>query len=100
VKPLDPRLLRYARSARWYLALTVGLGILGTTFVVAQALLLAHALASVVHDGADLSDVTGLLAALAVVVVARAAVTDVQESWRAPQRSARDGSPRARVRRS
>jgi ATP-binding cassette subfamily C protein CydD len=81
VKPLDPRLLRYARSARWYLALTVGLGILGTTFVVAQALLLAHALASVVHDGADLSDVTGLLAALAVVVVARAAVTDVQERY-------------------
>jgi len=81
VKPLDPRLLRYARSARWYLALTVGLGILGTAFVVAQALLLAHALASVVHDGAHLSDVTGPLAALAVVVVARAAVTGMQERY-------------------
>jgi ATP-binding cassette subfamily C protein CydD len=81
VKPLDPRLLRYARSARWYLALTVGLGILGTAFVVAQALLLAHALASVVHDGARLSDVTGPLAALAVVVAARAAVTGVQERY-------------------
>jgi ATP-binding cassette subfamily C protein CydD len=81
VKPLDPRLLRYARSARWYLGLTVGLGILGTAFVVAQALLLAHALASVVHDGARLSDVTGPLAALAVVVAARAAVTGVQERY-------------------
>jgi ATP-binding cassette subfamily C protein CydD len=81
VKPLDPRLLRYARSARWYLALTVGLGILGTAFVVAQALLLAHALASVVHDGARLSDVTGPLAALAVVVAARAAATGVQERY-------------------
>jgi ATP-binding cassette subfamily C protein CydD len=81
VKPLDPRLLRYARSARWYLGLTVGLGILGTAFVVAQALLLAHALASVVHDGARLSDVTGPLAALAVVVAARAAATGVQERY-------------------
>jgi ATP-binding cassette, subfamily C, bacterial CydD len=81
VKPLDPRLLRYARSARSYLALTVGLGILGTSFVVAQALLLAHALASVVHDGAPLPDVIGLVAALAAVVVARAAVTWVQERY-------------------
>jgi ATP-binding cassette subfamily C protein CydD len=81
VKPLDPRLLRYARSARSYLALTVGLGILGTALVVAQALLLAHALASVVHDGAHLSDVAGLVEALAAVVVVRATVTGVQERY-------------------
>ncbi|PVU84256.1 thiol reductant ABC exporter subunit CydD [Cellulomonas sp. WB94] len=81
MKPLDPRLLRYARSARSYLALTVGLGVVGAGLVVAQALLLAHALASVVHDGADLSDVMGLVAWLAVVVVTRAAVTGVQERY-------------------
>jgi ATP-binding cassette subfamily C protein CydD len=81
VKPLDPRLLRYARSARSYLALTVGLGIFGAVLVVAQALLLAHALASVVHDGADLPDVTGVLVALAGVVVTRASVTGVQERY-------------------
>lgn len=79
--PLDPRLLRYARSARRYLALTVGLGILGAALVVAQALLLAHAVASVVHDGARLGDVTGLLVALACVVLARAAATGVQERY-------------------
>jgi len=81
VKPLDPRLLRYARSARSYLALTVGLGILGTALVVAQALLLAHALASVVHDGAHLSEVAGLVEALAAVVVVRATMTGVQERY-------------------
>ncbi|MGV8977343.1 MAG: thiol reductant ABC exporter subunit CydD [Cellulomonas sp.] len=81
MKPLDPRLLRYARSARSYLALTVGLGIVGAALVVAQALLLAHALASVVHDGAHLQDVIGLVAALAGVVVVRAAVTGVQERY-------------------
>ncbi len=81
MKPLDPRLLRYARSARSYLALTVGLGIVGAVLVVAQALLLAHALASVVHDGADVPDVFGLVAALAAVVVVRATVTGVQERY-------------------
>ena len=81
MKPLDPRLLHYARSARWYLALTVGLGSLGAVLGVAQALLLAHALASVVHDGAHLADVMGLIAALAAVVVARATVTGVQERY-------------------
>ena len=81
MKPLDPRLLRYARSARSYLALTVGLGIVGAVLVVAQALLLAHALASVVHDGADLPDVFGLVAALAAVVVVRATVTGLQERY-------------------
>ena len=81
MKPLDPRLLRYARSARSYLALTVGLGIVGAVLVVAQALLLAHALASVVHDGAHLSEVMGLVAALAAVVVTRAFVTGVQERY-------------------
>ena len=55
MKPLDPRLLRYARSARGYLALTVGLGIVTAALVVAQALLLAHALARAAHDGATLA---------------------------------------------
>ena len=61
MRPLDPRLLRYAHSARGYVALTAALGVLTAALVVAQALLLAHALGRAVHDGADL-DAIGPLA--------------------------------------
>jgi len=81
VKPLDPRLLRYARAARGYLALTVVLGVLTGALVVAQALLLAHALGSAVADGADLAGVAPLVGWLVAVVLARALVSGVQERY-------------------
>ncbi|WP_136519489.1 thiol reductant ABC exporter subunit CydD [Cellulomonas telluris] len=81
MKPLDPRLLRYARSARGYLALTVGLGLATGGLVVTQALLLAHALGSAVADGATLPDVVPLVSGLLAVVVARALVAGVQERY-------------------
>ena len=81
MKPLDPRLLRYARSARGYLALTVALGLLTGALVVAQALLLAHALGSAVADGASLAQVAPLAGWLVVVVVLRALTAGVQERY-------------------
>jgi ATP-binding cassette subfamily C protein CydD len=56
VKPLDPRLLRYARAARGYLALTVSLGIVTAALVIAQAILLAQVLAAAAHDGVPHAD--------------------------------------------
>jgi len=81
VRPLDPRLLRYARSARGYVALTAALGVLTAALVVAQALLLAHALGRAVHDGADLDAIGPLAAGLAAVVAARVLVTGAQERY-------------------
>jgi len=81
VKPLDPRLLRRARSARRYVLLTAGLGALTAALVIAQALLLAAALAPVVRRTADWPDVAGYVGWLAVVVVAKAVVTGVQERF-------------------
>jgi len=81
VKPLDPRLLRHARSARGYLALTVVLGVVAGGLVVAQALTLASALGRAVHDGAGLDELLPSVAVLAVVVVARGLVTGVQERF-------------------
>lgn len=81
MRPLDPRLLRHARAARGYVTLTAGLGVLTAALVVSQALLLAHALGDAVTDGATLADVGPLIAWLAVVVVARALVTAVQERF-------------------
>ncbi|WP_250447460.1 hypothetical protein [Actinotalea sp. C106] len=59
MKPLDPRLLRRARAARHYVLLTATTGALTAALVVAQALLLAHALAPVVTREADWPDVAG-----------------------------------------
>ncbi len=46
MRPVDPRLLRHARAARGYLVFTVALGLVVTALVLAQAGLLAHALAA------------------------------------------------------
>jgi ATP-binding cassette subfamily C protein CydD len=81
VRPLDPRLLRHARSARGYVLLTAGLGVLTAALVVMQALLLAHALGDAVTDGATLAVLGPSIAWLAVVIVTRALVTTVQERF-------------------
>jgi len=71
MRPLDPRLLRYAAGARGYLAWTVGLGLVVTGLVLAQAGLLAQLLAGAVA-GTGARAFAGSLAALAVVLAARA----------------------------
>ncbi|WP_454051504.1 thiol reductant ABC exporter subunit CydD [Cellulomonas sp. Marseille-Q8402] len=81
MKPLDPRLLRYARAARGYLALTVLLGLVTAGLVIAQAVLLAQVLAAAAHDGATLPDLLPRVGWLAVVVAARAVATGVQERY-------------------
>ncbi len=75
MRPVDPRLLRYARAARRYLAAAVVLGLAGTLLILAQAGLLAHALAAAARGGAAVTALWGTLLALLVVVAARAAVT-------------------------
>lgn len=81
MRPLDPRLLRYARSARGYVYLTTAFGIVTAALVVCQALLLAHALGGAVHDGATLASLAPTIGWLVVVVVARVLVTSGQERF-------------------
>lgn len=71
MKPYDPRLARYARATRGYLAACVALGLGTAVLVVAQATLLAHVIAAA-FDGAGLEALTGALGVLAAVVVLRA----------------------------
>ena len=71
--PVDPRLLRYAGAARGYLVATVALGLAGTVLILAQAGLLAHALATAAR-GDVAATLAGTLTALLIVVAARAAV--------------------------
>jgi len=71
---VDRRLLRYAGAARAYLVVTVVLGLAGTGLILAQAGLLARALA-VAARGDVAAALSGTLAALLVVVAARAMVS-------------------------
>ena len=70
----DRRLLGYTSGARGYLVVTIAFGLAGTGLILAQAGLLARALA--VGAGGDVAaSLAGTLAALLVVVAARAAVS-------------------------
>ncbi len=75
MRPVDPRLLRHARAARRQLVTTVALGILATAAILAQAGLLAHALATAARGQAAATALWGTLAALLGVVAVRVAVT-------------------------
>ncbi|WP_324651273.1 thiol reductant ABC exporter subunit CydD [Georgenia sp. H159] len=80
MKPLDPRLLRHARSARRYIALTTGFGITSAGLVVAQALLIAGAVAPVVDGDAGWAQAAPLVVWFAVLAAVRVLVTVLQES--------------------
>src|ERR1700747_9869 len=72
MRAVDPRLLRHAGAARGYLAIVVLLGLAVTALVLAQAGLLARALASAA-PGVGPVALRPVLVSLLVVVLARAA---------------------------
>lgn len=80
MKPLDPRLTRYARAARRYIAVTALTGVLIAGLVVAQAWLISRIVAPLMAGGGPAPATGALIRALAAVVVARAAVLHLQES--------------------
>ena len=74
MRPVDPRLLRYASAARGYLAAAVFLGLTITGLILVQAGLLAHLLADAIR-GIGAGAAAGSLVALAVVLALRAAAS-------------------------
>ena len=80
MRPVDPRLLRYARSTRGFLVLAVVLGAIIAGLVIAQARLLSTAIVEVAQGRADLATVTGVLIALGAVFLARALVSWIGEA--------------------
>src|SRR5690242_4574445 len=72
MRAVDPRLLTYAQAAKRYLVVTVLLGLAGTGLILAQAALLAHALAAAAL-GTGAAALAGTLLALLGVVAARGA---------------------------
>jgi ATP-binding cassette, subfamily C, bacterial CydD len=71
MRPVDPRLLHYAAAARGYLVLTIATGLISTGLILAQAGLLAHALASAAR-GTGAVALAGTLGVLLAVLAARA----------------------------
>lgn len=72
MRPVDPRLLRASRPARLHLGATFALAGAAAVVIVAQAVLLAHAVAAAARGGAGLGELRGTLLALGGVVVVRA----------------------------
>jgi ATP-binding cassette, subfamily C, bacterial CydCD len=74
MRPVDPRLLRYARSTRGFLIAAVGAGVVSAVLIIVQARLLSQVLVDVTANGAVWKLVVGSVVALAVVFVTRAAL--------------------------
>ncbi len=78
--PLDPRLLRYARGVRTLLIGSIAVASGTAVLVVAQAFCLGDVVSRVFLGGADLADVRGVVALLALVVLGRGLLATVGET--------------------
>ncbi|WP_166021868.1 thiol reductant ABC exporter subunit CydD [Streptomyces chilikensis] len=74
MKPVDPRLVRYARATRFFLAAVVALGLIGAGLVVAQATLIAEVVVGAFQGGLTTGDLGTPLLSLAGVACGRGVV--------------------------
>ncbi|OKK10254.1 thiol reductant ABC exporter subunit CydD [Streptomyces sp. CB02400] len=74
MKPIDPRLFRYARATRGFLAAVVGLGAVGAVLVIAQAMLIAEIVVGAFQDGLSTGELGTPLLLLVVVALGRGLV--------------------------
>ncbi|MEV8288012.1 thiol reductant ABC exporter subunit CydD [Streptomyces niveus] len=79
MKPIDPRLLRYARATRRFLVAVVVLGLVGAGLVVAQAMIIAEVVVGAFEGGLDASELRTPLLLLGAVAVGRALVAWLTE---------------------
>ncbi|MFI5805609.1 thiol reductant ABC exporter subunit CydD [Streptomyces sp. NPDC051561] len=79
MKPIDPRLLRYARATRFFLGAVVVLGLAGAGLVVAQAMFIAEVVVGAFKDGLDSGELRTPLLLLVAVSVGRALVAWLTE---------------------
>ncbi|MFB8406854.1 thiol reductant ABC exporter subunit CydD [Streptomyces sp. NPDC055912] len=79
MKPIDPRLLRYARATRVFLIAVVALGLVGAALVIAQAMLIAEIVVGSFEKGQSVSALTTPLLLLAGIAAARGLVSWLTE---------------------
>ncbi|MFD5895029.1 thiol reductant ABC exporter subunit CydD [Streptomyces sp. NPDC060366] len=79
MKPIDPRLLRYARATRRFLVAVVVLGLAGAGLVVAQAMIIAEVVVGAFEDGLNADGLRTPLLLLGAVAVGRGLVAWLTE---------------------
>ncbi|MGW1912037.1 thiol reductant ABC exporter subunit CydD [Streptomyces sp. NPDC002076] len=79
MKPIDPRLLRYARATRFFLVAVIGLGAVGAGLVIGQAMLIAEVVVGAFQHGQSVAELRTPLLLLAVVAVGRSVVAWLTE---------------------
>ncbi|MGW2030867.1 thiol reductant ABC exporter subunit CydD [Streptomyces sp. NPDC001811] len=79
VKPIDPRLLRYARATRLFLVAVIGLGAVGAGLIIAQAMLVAEIVVGAFQHGQSVAELRTPLLLLAGVAVGRSLVAWLTE---------------------
>ncbi|UZI30063.1 thiol reductant ABC exporter subunit CydD [Streptomyces sp. VB1] len=79
MKPIDPRLLHYARATRLFLAAVVALGLVGALLVIAQAMLIAEIVVGGFEGGLTVTALRTPLLLLAAVALGRAFVAWLTE---------------------
>ncbi|MCL3992868.1 thiol reductant ABC exporter subunit CydD [Streptomyces lavenduligriseus] len=79
MKPIDPRLLRYARATRLFLVAVIGLGAVGAGLVIAQAMLVAEIVVGAFQHGQSAAGLRTPLLLLAAVAVGRSLVAWLTE---------------------
>ncbi|MEW2287961.1 thiol reductant ABC exporter subunit CydD [Streptomyces sp. NPDC047841] len=79
MKPIDPRLLRYARATRLFLVAVIGLGAVGAGLVIAQAMLVAEIVVGAFQHGQSVAELRTPLLLLAGVAVGRSLVAWLTE---------------------
>jgi ATP-binding cassette subfamily C protein CydCD len=80
MKPVDPRLVRYARATRLFLAASVALGTIGAALLIVQATVIAEVVVGAFQDHRDLDSLQGALLLLAGASAGRAAVAWLTET--------------------
>ncbi|MFD9368624.1 thiol reductant ABC exporter subunit CydD [Streptomyces sp. NPDC060020] len=79
MKPIDPRLLRYARSTRLFLGAVVALGLVGAGLVVGQAMLIAEIVVGAFEKGLGGEALRTPLLLLAAVALGRGLIAWLTE---------------------
>ncbi|MGW1800614.1 thiol reductant ABC exporter subunit CydD [Streptomyces sp. NPDC001984] len=79
MKPIDPRLLRYARATRFFLVAVVGLGAVGAGLVIAQAMLIAEVVVGAFQHHMPVAELRTPLLLLVAVAAGRALVSWLTE---------------------
>ncbi|WP_406124532.1 thiol reductant ABC exporter subunit CydD [Streptomyces sp. NBC_00989] len=79
MKPIDPRLLRYARATHLFLMAVVGLGALGAVLVITQAMLIAEVVVGAFQHRMSVGELGTPLLLLVAVAAGRALVSWLTE---------------------